>query len=83
MSERHSRAPRWSAGPRTCFTQLKLTLHWMAVGGAPDNAIPRLLACVDPAMPESLCDYCADVSALLSWSLKKNFFMAFGNPAFG
>jgi hypothetical protein len=27
-SERHSRAPRWSAGPMTCFTQLKLNLHW-------------------------------------------------------
>ena len=28
ISERHSRAPRWSAGPMTCFTQLKLHLHW-------------------------------------------------------
>jgi hypothetical protein len=27
MSERHSIAPRWSAGPMTCFPQLKLNLH--------------------------------------------------------
>ena len=28
ISERHSRAPRWSAGPMPCFNQLKLNLHW-------------------------------------------------------
>ena len=38
-----------------------------AVGGAPDDAC-RMLARAEPAMPASLCDHCADVSDLLSWS---------------
>jgi hypothetical protein len=30
-----------------------------------------MLARAEPVMPASLCDYCADVSDLLSWSLSR------------
>ena len=30
-----------------------------------------MLARAEPAMPASLCDHCADVSDLLSWSLSR------------
>jgi hypothetical protein len=78
ISERHSKAPRWSAGPLRCRTKachitrgLVSALTWFgsvleaAVVGAPDDA-SCLLALGVPCLR-----VCADVSDLLSCSLSR------------
>jgi hypothetical protein len=48
---------------------------WVSVGSSgrrcSRRCIPRMLARAEPIMPASLCDHCADVSDLLSWSLSR------------